>query len=37
MFIKATFTDSKKVKIVRNYSLKCNLYMYFLIKKVADF
>ena len=25
MFIKTTFKDSKKVKIVGNYVLKCNL------------
>ena len=29
-FIKTTFNDSKKVKIIRNYVLKCNLYLYFL-------
>ena len=31
MFIKTTFKDSKKVKIIKNYALKCNLYLYFLI------
>ena len=31
MFIKTTFKDSNKVKIIRNYVLKCNLYLYFLI------
>ena len=31
MFIKKIFKDSKKVKITRNYALKCNLYLYFLI------
>ena len=31
MFIKTTFTDSKKVKRISNYVLKCNLYLYFLI------
>ena len=31
MFIKATFKDSKKVKKIRNYILKCNLYLYFLV------
>ena len=31
MFIKTTFKDSKKVKIIRDYVLKCNLYLYFLI------
>ena len=30
-FIKTTFKDSKKVKRIRNYILKCNLYPYFLI------
>ena len=28
--IKKTFKDSKKVKRIRNYVLKCNLYLYFL-------
>ena len=32
MIIKTTFKDSKKIKIIRNYVLKCNLYLYFLIK-----
>ena len=36
MFIKATFKDSKKVKTIRDYVLKCNVYLYFFIKKVAD-
>ena len=31
MFIKTTFKDSKKLKRIRNYVLKCNLYLYFLI------
>ena len=31
MFIKANFKDSKKVKRIRNYALKCTLYLYFLI------
>ena len=31
MFIKVTFQDSKKIKIIRNYALKRNLYLYFLI------
>ena len=30
-FIKTTLKDSKKVKRIRNYVLKCNLYLYFLI------
>ena len=29
LFIKTTFKDSKKVKRVRNYVLKCNIYPYF--------
>ena len=29
--IKKTFKDSKKVKRIRNYVFKCNLYLYFLI------
>ena len=31
MFVKAIFKDSKKVERIRNYLLKCNLYLYFLI------
>ena len=31
MFIKKIFKDSKKVKRIRNYVSKCNLYLYFLI------
>ena len=31
MFIKIIFKDSKKLKRIRNYVLKCNLYLYFLI------
>ena len=30
-FIKKIFKDSRKVKRIRNYVSKCNLYMYFLI------
>ena len=33
MFIKVTFQDSKKIKIIRNYILKRNLYLYFLIEQ----
>ena len=33
MFIKTTFKGSKRVKRIRNYALKCNLYLYFLIKQ----
>ena len=33
MFIKVTFQDSKKIKIIRNYALKRNLYLYFLIEQ----
>ena len=29
LFIKTTFKDSKKVKRIRNYVLKCNIYPYF--------
>ena len=32
MFVKATFKDAKKVKRIRNYVLKRNLYLYFLIQ-----
>ena len=31
MFIKKIFIDSKKVKRISNYVLKCDLYLYFLI------
>ena len=31
IFIRTTFKDSSKVKRNRNYALKCNLYLYFLI------
>ena len=31
IFIKTTFKDSKKVKGKRNYALKCNLYLDFVI------
>ena len=31
IFIGIIFKDSNKVKRNRNYALKCNLYMYFLI------
>ena len=31
MFIKSTFEDSNKIKRIRNYVLKRNLYLYFLI------
>ena len=30
-FVKTIFKDTKKVKRVRNYVPKCNLYLYFLI------
>ena len=30
-FIKQIFKDSRKAKRIRNYVLKCNLYLYFLI------
>ena len=33
MFIKVTFQDSKTIKIIRNYALKRNLYLYFLIEQ----
>ena len=31
MFIKATFKDSNEIKRIRNYVVKFNLYLYFLI------
>ena len=31
MFIQKTFKDSKTVKAIRDYILKCNFYMHFLI------
>ena len=33
IFIKTIFKDSRKVKRIRKYVLKCNLYLYFLIKQ----
>ena len=33
MFIKTIFKDSRKVKRIRNYVSKCNLYLYFLIQQ----
>ena len=32
-FIKKIFKDSRKVKRIRNYVSKCNLYLYFLIQQ----
>ena len=38
MFIKTIFNGSKKVKSMRIYVVKCNLYLYFVdITKVANF
>ena len=31
MFIKEIFKDSRRVKIIRKYVSKCNLYLYFWI------
>ena len=31
IFMETTFEDSNKVKRNRNYALKCNLYLHFLI------
>ena len=31
IFFRTTFKDSNKVKRNRNYALKCNLFLYFLI------
>ena len=33
MFIKTIFKESKKVKRIRSYVLKFNVYLYFLIKQ----
>ena len=33
MFIQKIFKNSKKVKRIRNYVQKCNLYLYFLIEQ----
>ena len=33
MFIKKSFKDSKKVKRIGNYALKCSLYLHFSIKQ----
>ena len=32
-FNKTTLKDSKKVKRIKNYVLKCNLYLYFLVQQ----
>ena len=32
MFIKTMFQNSIKIKSIRKYALKCNLYLYFLIQ-----
>ena len=32
-FTKKIFKDSRKAKRIRNYVLKCNLYLYFLIQQ----
>ena len=36
-FIKEIFKDSRKPKRIRNYVLKCNLYLFLDITKFADF
>ena len=36
MFIKTIFKDSKKIKRIRNYVSKCNLYLYFSIKSLLN-
>ena len=36
IFIKTTFKDSNKVKEIRNFVSKCNLYLYFLIQQNTD-
>ena len=36
-FIKKTFKESNKVKQIREYVLKCNLYLHFHITKIPDF
>ena len=33
MFVETTSKDPKRVKRIRNYLLKCNLYLYFLIQQ----
>ena len=33
IFVKKIFKDSRKVKRITNYVLKCNLYLYLLIKQ----
>ena len=33
MFLETTFKDSKKVKIIKNYVLKYNRYLHFLIQQ----
>ena len=37
MFIKKIFKDSRKLKRIRNYALKCDLCLSFDITKFADF
>ena len=37
MFIKTIFEDSKKVKRIKNYISKCNLYLYFWYNKICWF
>ena len=34
VFIKATYTDSKELKRIRNDQSKCHLYLYFLITQM---
>ena len=36
-FIKQIFKDSRKAKRIRNYGLKFNLYLYFLILDITKF
>ena len=31
IFLKTTFKDTKKDKRIRNYALKCNVYLHFFI------
>ena len=33
IFIITIFNDSRKLKMIRNYVSKCNLYLYFLIQQ----
>ena len=37
MFFKTIFKNSNKIKSIRNYVSKCNVYVFLDITKIADF